>query len=102
VPAIAWSALLLLACASDPRSPHPDLARVWHEYQSLPTERALAIAGDPRRDRWVTGASGGRASREEAEEGALEECRRRRAERRLQDACQLYAVADEIVWEGPE
>jgi hypothetical protein len=102
VTALAGAGLLFLVCASDHRSPHPDLARVWHDYLTLPAERALAIAGDPRRDRWVTGASGGHASREEAEERALAECRRRRAQRRMQDACQLYAVGDEIVWSGPE
>jgi len=75
---------------------------VWHDYLALPEDRALAIAGDPRRDRWVTGASGGHVSRDEAEDAALIECRRRRAERRIQDACELYAVGDEIVWTGPE
>ena len=75
---------------------------MWHDYLALPGERALAIAGDPRRDRWVTGASGGHPTREEAEDAALAECGRRRAQRRMQDPCQLYAVADEIVWTGPE
>jgi hypothetical protein len=68
----------------------------------LPAERALAIAGDPRRDRWVTGASGGHATREQAEAAALLECRRLRGMRRLQAACVLYAVGDEIVWHGDE
>src|SRR5262245_32965332 len=57
--ALGSAAAMLLACASDARSPHPDLARVWRWYLTLPAERALAIAGDPRRDRWVIGASGG-------------------------------------------
>ena len=100
--AIGAAALLVLGCASDHREPHPDLARVWHDYLTLPAERALAIAGDPRRDRWVTGSSGGDSSRDEAEERALAECKRRRAQRRLQDACQIYAIGDEIVWAGPE
>jgi len=60
----------------------------------------MAIAGDPRRGRWVTGASGGHATREEAEAEALLQCRMRRAERRLRAACVLYAVGDEIVWRG--
>ena len=93
--------MLLLTCASDPAPPHPDLARVWRGFVALPAERALAIAGDPRRDRWVTGASGGHATREEAETEALAQCRRRRALRRLQALCVLYAVGDEIVWQGP-
>ena len=100
--AVAGSAPALLACASGRGSPHEDLARVWRDFLALPEERALAIAGDPRRDRWVTGASGGHASREEAEESALLECRRQRAARRMQAPCQLYAVGDAVVWTGPE
>ena len=98
--AVAWPALLLLACASDGASPHPDLASPWRDFLALPAERALAIAGDPRRDRWVAGASGGHARRSEAEAEAMRECRVRRRTRRLQAACVLYAVADEIVWRG--
>jgi hypothetical protein len=63
----------------------------------MPDERALALAGDPEL-RWVAGASSGHASLQEAEQEALAECRRRRAQRRMQDPCRLYAVGDEIVW----
>ncbi len=98
--ALAWTAVLLLACASDGASPHPDLVPLWREFLTLPAERALAIAGDPRRDRWVAGASGGHATRDEAEAGALLQCRMRRGVRRMQAACVLYAVGDEIVWQG--
>jgi hypothetical protein len=48
----------------------------------------------------VTGASGGHATREQAEAEALAQCRLRRAARRMQAACVLYAVQDEIVWGG--
>ena len=99
--AAAWTAALLLGCASDGAPPHPDLARVWRDFLSLPAERALAIAGDPRRDRWVTGASAGHATRDRAEAEALAECRIQRGMHRLQAACVLYAVGDEIVWRGP-
>jgi hypothetical protein len=92
---------MLLACASDGASPHPDLAPAWRDFLALPAERALAIAGDPRRDRWVAGASGGHATRGQAEAEALFECRKWRGMRRLQAACTLYAVGDEIVWRGP-
>ena len=91
---------LLLACASGGISPHLDLAPVWGDYVTLPAERALAIAGDPRRDRWVTGTSGGQATREQAEAAALAQCRAQRAARRMQAQCVLYAVGDEIVWQG--
>jgi len=99
--AVAWTAALLLACASDRAVPHPDLAPVWRDFLALPAERALAIAGDPRRDRWVAGLSGGHATRGQAEAEALLECRRRRGLRRMQAACALYAVGDEIVWRSP-
>jgi hypothetical protein len=99
--AVAWTALLLLACASDRALPHPDLAPAWRDFLALPAERALAIAGDPRRDRWVAGASGGHATRGRAEAAALLECQRRRGIRRMRAACALYAVGDEIVWRDP-
>jgi hypothetical protein len=99
--ALASAATLLHACATAGGSPHPNLATVWSGYSALSAERALAIAGDPRRDRWVAGVAGGHASRSEAEAEALTECRRRRAARRLQAACALYAVGSEIVWSGP-
>jgi len=89
---------LLLACVSSAPSPHPDLAPVWRDFLKLPNERALAIAGDPARDRWVTGAAGGHATRERAEDEALAQCRMRRAARRMQADCVLYAVGAEIVW----
>jgi hypothetical protein len=62
----------------------------------------MAIAGDPLRDRWVSGASGGHASRDAAKEQALGECLRRRAQRRMMAPCELYAVGDEIVWAAPQ
>ena len=93
-------ATLLLACASGVASPHPDLAPVWRKFLALPEQRALAIAGDPRRDRWVIAASAGHATREQAQAAALAECQKRRGQRRMQAACVLYAVGDEIVWRG--
>jgi hypothetical protein len=89
---------LALACASGSASPHPDLSAVWRDYEKMPMERALAIAGDPGRDRWVTGASGGHSTHKRAEEDAIAQCRIRRAQRRMRAECRLYAVGDEIVW----
>ncbi len=94
-------AALPVGCASSDALPHPDLAPVWRDYLALPAERALAIAGDPRRDRWVAGASSGHDTRNRAESEALRECQKRRGMRRMQAACVLYAVGDEIVWRGP-
>ncbi len=93
-------ALFLLACASDGVSPPPDLAVAWRDFVAMPAQRAMAIAGDPQRDRWVFGASGGHATRGQAEAEAIRQCRVRRGMRRMQAACVLYAVGDEIVWRG--
>lgn len=97
----AGTALLLAGCAALEGPPDRELVPLWSEYTALPPQRALAIAGELRVDRWVAGASGGHATRREAEEAAIAECRRRRTLRRLQDPCRLYAVGDEVVWSGP-
>jgi hypothetical protein len=95
-----WLALLLLACATPSPSP-PALAPIWRDYLALKDERALAIAGDPRQgDRWVAGLAGGETTRQNAEAEALAACRTRRAARRFQAECVLYAVGTEIVWRG--
>lgn len=49
----------------------------------------------------MAGASGGHAGRSAAEADAMRQCRVRRRARRIQAACLLYAVGDEIVWRGP-
>jgi len=72
---------------------------VWRDYRALPDQRALAIAGDLQRDRWVSGSSGGHDTRAAAEAAALRVCRERRLRQRAQAQCQLYAVVDEIVWQ---
>lgn len=68
----------------------------WQSYQRLGAEKALALAGD-RQGQFVIGIAFGRATREEAVQAALDECAQRRADRRLDDACSLYAAGDEIV-----
>ena len=98
--AVTAPAVFFLGCAADGASPHPELARVWRDFLALPAERALAIAGDPRRDRWVIGVASAHASSDRAEAEALAQCRQRRARRRLQAECVLYGVGDEIVWRG--
>lgn len=96
----AGAVLAAQGCASTPvpGTPHPSLARLWRSYQALPAERALAIAGDPRRQ-WVAGFVGGQPNRDDAERIALTKCHQRRTARRLQVPCHLYAVGDEIVWQ---
>jgi hypothetical protein len=95
---LVGAALAATGCATQARSePHPSLERLWRSYQALPAERALAVAGDPRRQ-WVAGLVGGEPTIDEAEQVALERCRQNRAARRLQAPCRTYAVGDEIVW----
>ena len=88
------------ACAAGPAAPHHALAPVWRDYSALPEQRALAIAGELRHDRWVAGASGGHAVPEAAETEALRECQRRRLQKRMQAPCRIYAVGNEVVWPG--
>lgn len=91
-------ALLGAACAAPPRAtPHPGIEGLWSSYMEMTDERALALAGDPDRV-WVGAASGGHTSRREAEESVLAKCWQRRAARRLQEPCRLYATGGEIVW----
>jgi len=92
-------AVASLACVSTRPAPVPNLAPVWHKFSAMPSQRALAIAGDPTRgSRWVVGASSGMETRERAVAEALSECQVRRGVSRLQAECVLYAVGDEIVW----
>ncbi len=90
--------LALAACESGGTTAHLNLRRVWNDFLELPRERALAIAGDPRRNHWITAASAGHDSRDEAEAAALEECAKHRERRRIQAPCEIYGVNDEIVW----
>ncbi len=99
--ALTACAAVFSACAAGPAAPHHALAPVWRDYSALPEQRALAIAGELRHDRWVAGASGGHALPGEAEAAALRECQRRRVQQRMQAPCRVYAVGDEVVWPGP-
>jgi hypothetical protein len=96
-----FASLLLVSCAGGPPRPDPALSEVWAEYEKLPSQRALAVAGVLRQGRWVMGASGGHVTAAAAAESALRECRSRRAEQRTPAACRIYALGDEIVWEAP-
>jgi hypothetical protein len=97
---VVGATLLGVGCSmfGGPRiPPHPALDRLWRQYSALRDERALAIAGDPD-GLWVGAAAGGAVSLSDAEDVALAECRRKRAMRRMQSPCLLYAVGDDIVW----
>lgn len=92
------AALLASACTGASRPPHPGMNAFWREYSAMPPYRALAVAGDPD-SHWVGAASSSAATQIEAEQGALAECRRKRAQRRMQAPCRLYAVGGEVVWD---
>src|SRR5690606_6492582 len=79
-----WIALvaLPLACVTAETEPLASLAGPWRTYRKLPEQRAMAVAGDPRRSaRWVVGMAGGSDTRSGAAQKALEECRDRRRKR---------------------
>jgi hypothetical protein len=98
----ACAALPPVACATGARTqPHRGIAALWRDYQDMPPRRALALAGDPDNN-WVAASSGGHTSQREAEQTVLAVCRGRRAARRMQAPCRLYASGDEIVWETSE
>jgi len=99
VAAVVVASLLALGCAfSPPRDrPHRGIEALWRDFVALPRERALALAGDPD-GLWVAGASGGERSEAAAEESALAVCADKRAARRMQDPCRLYATGEKIVW----
>ena len=98
---LVCAAFAELACASTPQRLDPSLEKLWRDYERLADHRAIAVAGNFRNDRWVAGVSGGHATSADAEQAALEECRVRRLRQREQAMCRLYAVGEEIVWEGP-
>jgi len=99
--ALLGAALALAGCAARPNTPHPNLASLWQDYQRLPDQRALAIAGDLRQDRYVAGMSGGHKTLPDAEAAAMRECAARRLKLRQQAACRVYAVGSEIVSPRP-
>jgi hypothetical protein len=107
-PAARWTVFLVLlggvaslSCATDV-AVHPlERTEFWHRYRELSDVRAAAISGDPE-DVWVGGAASGLATASEAEHQAIAECEKQRSLRRLQSACVVYAVGDEVVSSRPD
>ncbi len=94
------AASVLVACGTPRVPPHPNLDRFWRYYVELPDQRALVLAGDPKR-LWVAGSAGGAETLSQAEERATQECKRRRLLRRLPGLCRTYALGDQIIWVDP-
>jgi hypothetical protein len=68
----------------------------WAHFLEFESDKALAIAGDIG-SRFVLGYSFGYLTEDLAIEAAMEACELRRADRRIEDECTLYAVDDQLV-----
>ena len=66
----------------------------WRSYQDLSSMKALAVAGDLN-GIYVSGFAWAYPIQALANDEALENCEERRADRRVQDPCRLYAIGDE-------
>ena len=105
-PAFAFLVACLsgLACSSwlgeaKPRVP-ATLELLWRDYQALPDQRALAVAGDLDTERWVAGLASGHRDRASAREAALAECLAQRRRQRMQSPCKIFSVGSKILWRG--
>src|SRR5262245_34166865 len=98
--ALAGFLALCGACTS-PRPPEQRaLGTVWLDYEAMPAQRALALAGTLRDNRWVAGAAGGHETSAQAQQEALRVCAIKRQRARMQFPCRLYAIGDKVVWSG--
>jgi hypothetical protein len=71
----------------------------WKNYQRLGSLKALAVAGDLN-GVYVSGFAYAYPIQSLANDEALENCEERRADRRVEDACRLYAIGDDQVREA--
>jgi hypothetical protein len=65
----------------------------WKNYQRLGARKALAVAGDLD-GVYVSGFAFAYPIQALANEEALENCEERRADRRIEDECRLYAIGE--------
>ena len=65
----------------------------WKNYQRLGPRKALAVAGDLD-GVYVSGFAFAYPIQALANDEALESCEERRADRRIEDECRLYAIGD--------
>ena len=71
-------------------------ASQWARYQRLSDLKALAVAGDLR-GVYVSGFAFSYPIQALANDEALDSCELRRTDRRIEDACRLYAIGDERI-----
>jgi hypothetical protein len=67
----------------------------WSAYLKMAPRKAMAIAGDID-SQYVLGYSYAYVREDSAIEEALEACEERRADRRIDAPCRLYAFGDEV------
>lgn len=72
----------------------------WSSYLRMAPSKALAVAGDVTTTH-VVGYAHDAASDEHAVREAIAACEQRRDDRRIEGACRLYAVNEEVVVDGP-
>jgi len=73
----------------------------WRRYQALTNKKALAVAGDLR-GVYVSGFAWAYPVQDLASDEAMENCEERRTDRRIEQACRLYAVGDDRVGDTPD
>ena len=74
-----------------------DFLEAFQEYAGKPGSKAMAMALDGAgRMAWIGVFE--RATQSEANDEALSQCMRHKAQSAVQENCRLYAVGDEIVW----
>ncbi|MBW2692496.1 MAG: hypothetical protein JRE57_07660 [Deltaproteobacteria bacterium] len=71
----------------------------WKNYQRLGSLKVLAVAGDLN-GVYVSGFAFAYPIQELANDEALENCEERRADRRVEDECRLYAIGDDRIQEA--
>lgn len=89
------------SCSTTSAEPRGAFASAWHQYEMLQRHRAIAVAGEIDRNRWVVGMAGSARSADAAIEAALGECRKQRAQKRMKDSCKIYAVGDQLRQKQP-
>ena len=99
---IALIPLLLCACTSEHGPIGLELRTSerfdteWRNYLKLAPHKSVAFAGDVE-GRYVIGYGFEMATRAEAISAAIEDCNLRRADKRIEDPCQIVAVDDELI-----
>jgi hypothetical protein len=90
---------IVLADCSSP-APHPSrFEREFQQYVSLPPHKVFVIAGDPEGE-FVYGYGYKFLSVIQAQDRAMEQCNIRKRTLRAPTECVVYAVDNEVVWQG--